>query len=254
MRDVFPVEREVSPRVAFERVRAIISELGLTASLAVDRPTVSHVVLSDRDGNAVGAGSGKGVHSVLGAHAEALEHLAFDRSAPEGENRLSCQEIARQPNVVADGILRTLDRYAGNLPCFRLQDVKGGPCIWGPCALLAPNMALSDADPQASAFLGRYATNSGAAFGCTKTEAVLHAVNESLERHFLSKFYLGLVKRGKGIKLTCVGKDETHAPYLADAEEVKKFGVRFSLAIPCRKYVMPLMPVASGCSYYAQRG
>lgn len=131
MRDVFPVEREVSPKVAFERVRAIISELGLTADLAVDRPKVSHVVLSDRDGNAVGAGSGKGVYSVLGAHAEALEHLALDRSAPEGENRLSCQEIARQPNVVADGILRTLDRYAGKLPCFRLQDVKEGPVYMG---------------------------------------------------------------------------------------------------------------------------
>ena len=116
MRDVFPVEREVSPKVGFERVRAIISELGLTADLAVDHPTVSHVVLSDRDGNAVGAGSGKGVYSVLGAHAEALEHLAFDRSAPEG-----------------DGILRTLDRYAGNLPCFRLQDVKGAVYMGSLC-------------------------------------------------------------------------------------------------------------------------
>ncbi|MEG9883762.1 MAG: YcaO-like family protein [Hyphomicrobiales bacterium] len=247
-----PVEREVWPEVALERVKAIIAELGLTACLAVDRPTVSHVILSDRDGDGVGAGSGKEVHSVLGAHAEALEHLALDYSAPEGEKRLSCQEIARQPNVVSDGILRPLGRYAGKVPCVRLRDLKGGQCIWVPCALLAPNMASSDADPQASVFLGRYATNSGAAFGCTKTEALLHAVNEILERHFLSNVYLGLVKRGKGINFACAGKDETHAVYSADAEEVRKSGVRFSLAIACRKHAMPLMPIGGGCSYYAE--
>ncbi|WP_265411760.1 YcaO-like family protein [Pseudomonas putida] len=46
----------------------------------------------------------------------------------------------------------------------------------------------------AAGFLAKYSTNSGTAIGCTESEALLHALNESIERHALSMYYLSLCK------------------------------------------------------------
>lgn len=62
-----------------------------------------------------------------------------------------------------------------------------------PVQLINPDIVPMAIDvPEPQSFLSRYSTNSGTAFGLTTNEALLHSVNELVERDALSDLYYSI--------------------------------------------------------------
>ncbi|MEO3807534.1 YcaO-like family protein [Sphaerisporangium sp. B11E5] len=196
------VERVVPLQEATRRVTAAIATLGLTPELT-DRGrggepgAWSCRLLTGGAGPPAAEGMGKGrrAEARAGALFEALEHhltgpALFDPAALE----------LAEPAGVAAGPLRReacgvlLSRAPGRLACHRYRPLGGGREIAVPLFLGAPWYAETHAgrlreraaDTCDYRHLMRYACNSGSAAGVTAAEALLHALNEAVERDALS--------------------------------------------------------------------
>ncbi|WP_277423447.1 YcaO-like family protein, partial [Pseudomonas viridiflava] len=78
--------------------------------------------------------------------------------------------------------------------CVTLTDMQSGAPVLLPAVLQMPHIPLTGkACMQAElSFLNKYSSNSGIAFGCSRPEALLHGLNEVVERHVLSKIFMSL--------------------------------------------------------------
>lgn len=135
-----------------------------------------------------------------------------------------------------------------------------------PAILQLPHRQLESkikSDTQLS-YLSRYSSNSGIAFGCSRHEAMLHGLNEIIERHTLSKVLMSLCGQHERRMLASPSAEvldqvfSSQAELRVTAEGMKIlitktiYGVYFSMAIPKRpdgRY--PICPVGSGCSVNA---
>ncbi|MGW3563898.1 YcaO-like family protein [Streptomyces sp. NPDC000941] len=202
------VEREVTACEAEERVRAALAELGLRPELVevgtLDGWSTWRCRLLDAAGYVVphGQGSGKGRRddARIGALFEALEHhltgpAHFD--AQQVEFRAGA-ELVEGPfaGEACAPVLARLERVAchGYAPLGGEADAAsgGGESIAVPAALTT-SWYLDRAECRKAAGdgadyrqLARYGSNSGSAIGVTKAEALVHALNEAIERDALS--------------------------------------------------------------------
>ncbi|MBO4273209.1 YcaO-like family protein [Microbispora triticiradicis] len=227
-------ERVVPLPEAVRRAGAALAHLGLTPDL-VDmgegrEPAAWHCRLRGPDGvpapSAEGMGKGRRAEARAGALFEALEHYLtgpalFDPAAVEP---VEPARIAAGP-LRADASAVLLDgRCAAPLACHRYQGPEGAVPV--PLFLSAPWYVEADAgrlreragDAHDYTGLMRYSCNSGSAVGVTATEALLHALNETVERDALS---LLLVRAflGTGERLSVVDP-RTLPPELARAYAV----------------------------------
>jgi len=135
--------------------------------------------------------------------------------------------------------------------------------LFVPCILLRPSMDRNSwSETSANVqFLSRYASNSGIAFGCTKSEALLHGTNEVIERHILSRFFLAICNIGPALKLYAPSKALLAQSLQHDADAIalanklqiiiikNVMNVYFSVAIPkSGPGDMHLSAIGSGCS------
>ncbi|MEV0235607.1 YcaO-like family protein [Nonomuraea sp. NPDC050786] len=191
-------------REARRRVTAALAALGLRAELVdagPDRePTAWWCELLDGapQGPPVASGMGKGrpEEARVGALFEAVEHYL---TGPAGFDPAAVEPAA--PAGIAAGPLRA-DACAlllAGLPgrrmaCLRYRALDGRREALVPLFLSAPWYVETDAvrlrelagDDCDYAHLMRYSCNSGSATGVTTAEALLHALNEAIERDCLS--------------------------------------------------------------------
>jgi len=199
----------------------------------------------------------------MGALAESLEHFVLDHHASQNLVASAINDIRNQPLLNMDGLLTNLPKSSENIDCVEMTDMKGGSMAIIPAVLQIPNKSLTDninTRPGLS-FLNRYSTNSGTAFGCSADEAILHGLNEIIERHTLSKILMSLCGQHERLMLTSPSTymmDEIfsgQSEFRSLVEGMKIlitktiYGVYFSMAIPKRpdgRY--PICPIGSGCS------
>lgn len=161
-------------------------------------PAAWHCRLREPDGatapSAEGMGKGRPEEARVGALFEAIEHYLtgpalFDPAAVE---LVEPARIAAGP-LRADASAVLLDgRCAAPLACHRYRGPLGAVPV--PLYLSAPWYVEADAgglreqagDAHDYTGLMRYSSNSGSAVGVTATEALLHALNETIERDALS--------------------------------------------------------------------
>ncbi|GAA0435777.1 hypothetical protein Acor_55670 [Acrocarpospora corrugata] len=198
------VERTVPVGEARRRAETAVAALGLRAEL-VDvgggrDPTAWWCGLHDGAGDAspvaCGMGKGRPEEARVGALFEALEHhltgpAGFDPAAVEHAPPAG---IAAGP-LSEDAYALLLARMPGRrMACLRYRALGGGREVLVPLFLSAPwyvetgaarlrDLAGDDCD---YAHLMRYSCNSGSAAGVTAAEALLHALNEAIERDALS--------------------------------------------------------------------
>jgi ribosomal protein S12 methylthiotransferase accessory factor len=258
-------ERELSATTAEQKIRQTISSLSLSPSVDYINAskTVAIGTLKNSLNVTVAEGAGKGANSCVGALAESLEHYALEHMSHQGIFQLALSEIRNQPLVRMDGILSNLPDSDIRVDCVEMANIQTDQRIMMPAVLQMPTDLLTKKIkniPEA-AFLARYASNSGIAFGCSENEAILHGLNEVIERHTLSKILMSLCGQHESIQL-CSPSAETLAQLLSDNMETYSTadnfkiiltpttqGVYFSMAIPKRadgRY--PICPVGSGCS------
>lgn len=193
-------ERELNIEEAYSRLTKMHQHLGLHSKIELSKNNslVATCHLYDKTYNEVSCGAGKGEHCELGALAESLEHYFVDKSAPAV---IGSDQILQSIAPFDDWLLKSIPPDC-RLPSFNFQALNSDHEIVIPAILIAPSSKNVDAiEKTAAGFLSKYATNSGTALGCTENEALLHAINEAIERHALSMYYLSLCGLASPLKL-----------------------------------------------------
>ncbi|MFF8505822.1 YcaO-like family protein [Streptomyces anulatus] len=190
-------EREFGLEQARQRALQAIATAGYQAHLR-DLRGAWRCQLSTNDGapvpDGVGLGKGEAAAARAGALFEALEHhrSRFDAHLPSGlvlrsRTALERGAMGADPAVTALG--------PGLAACLPYQALDGTEEVLEvPIALGQPAYLSPQAAPTRSAWgdtcdytsAARYCTNSGTAIGSTRTEALVHALTETIERDALS--------------------------------------------------------------------
>lgn len=191
-------ERSFPTDTALKRVEEIFKKLNLTVleNRHESSYSASHIVVKTQ-GGFVSSGSGKGLHHRIGARAECIEHFVTQTELAKPERFQMCHEIAAQDGLQNDGIVQSLlqfdDTQIPVVPMKRIATPDGEE-INIPHVLLNPDMLNElEADAEVNGFLGKYSSNTGTAFGLDATEAQLHALMESIERHTQSQLFLNFL-------------------------------------------------------------
>lgn len=262
-------EREFPVPLSEEKILYAASSLSLSFLTAYTNAskTVATSKLINSVGMTVAEGAGKGVHCKIGAQAESLEHFALDNDLSTGLVTSVIDDIRGQPLLSVDGVLANLPPSRLEIDCVEVTDTLSGIRVTIPAVLQLPRKDLTqkiDAWPELS-YLNRYSSNSGLAFGCSENEAILHGLNEVIERHTLSKVLMSLCSQHESLLLKSPSAEvldelffgQVEFRTLVDRMKILLmqtiYGVYFCMAIPKKpdgRY--PVCPIGSGCSVDAR--
>ncbi|GAA5038396.1 ribosomal protein S12 methylthiotransferase accessory factor [Thermocatellispora tengchongensis] len=199
------VERVVPLEEAERRARLALAALGLRPELTAHRrdgvePTAWSCRLVGAGGETAPAGIGMGKggdqEARVGALFEALEHHLTGPASLRPDRIVLCpgRELAAGP--LADDATAPLLAALGPLACHPYAPTagRGGTAAALPLPLFLsspwyvddPEARAAAGDPCDYTHLARYSSNSGSAIGVTEPEALLHALNEAVERDAFS--------------------------------------------------------------------
>ncbi|WBM32348.1 MULTISPECIES: YcaO-like family protein [Pseudomonas] len=184
-------ERELNTEEAYIRLKNLRDRLGLHSQIKLSKinSLVATCHLYESAYKEVSCGAGKGDLFELGALAESLEHYFVDKATPI---LIDSDQILESIAPYDDWLLKSIPPDC-RIPSLSFQALNTYDEITIPAILVAPcSKNIDEIEKTAGGFLAKYATNSGTALGCTENEALLHAINEALERHALSMYYLSL--------------------------------------------------------------
>lgn len=229
-------EREIDLEQAWHRVHADLASLGWTSSARLTRapgPAAAQCILRDRTGaeipEGVGAGKGSPDVALVGAHFEALEHAV---AGPSWAQRLPV--VAASAGAVTP--VWDDESWTEDLPpdasfaALPARALGGGADFLVPLFRCAPwylqdgreATAVRDStdDRLDTRPFAAYATNSGCAIGATTAEALVHGLNEVIERDSLSLFLLlTVLGGGKDPSVITVAPDDTDLTRVLAAAE-----------------------------------
>ena len=160
---------------------------------------VAHLYLRDSGGQFLVNGMGKGKNYRLGSLAEAIEHYFGGRELETDHRMLTAQNIADQTLAKNCGLLTSLNEFASELvPTIDYFPYSSStqPSLSIPLVLVNPwldHHSSYSASPRSRDFLCRYSYSTGTALGLNLDDALLHALNEQIERHYLSELYLKIL-------------------------------------------------------------
>lgn len=191
------VERELTLEQAERRILADLANLGLEpqARQLGQRVVAVQVCASSDDAQVVARGSGKGYpsHARVGALFETLEHHLSEQLSSEDIRCIPSRYFSNNPLFIDDTVLATVTEQTDALvACRTYTDLCDHTSFYYPVALSTPRYCNSPLEQDSTDYkaLRRYASNSGTAIGANYNEAVLHAVNECIERDALALFLL----------------------------------------------------------------
>ncbi|WP_217185756.1 YcaO-like family protein [Streptomyces sp. AC495_CC817] len=241
-----PPERETPLAKALGAVSEWLDSEKLTADIwkhGLDATPTYEVQLKDSDGTLCSRSSGKGLgyRSMASALFESAEHYHLDWRRDPGVSDvgfLSGRDIARQPTARHSALLQ---RLGGALPDSQILTRTYRPvaeALGEPADGNEPHrqpVFLRDGgyrnwphpdDDGAFKTLWHYTSSVGYAAGATLHEALVHAINELIERdawsYQLACSYFGLDRGGSGIRV--VDHDSLPADLrklVGDVEEVR---------------------------------
>lgn len=196
LQEVAEFERSVFREDAGTALRRIIQMLESEKGVVFKHySTVStHIAqVCDGAGNELAYGLGKGVDSLLGAYGECIEHLVYLDIGKIRSVRLSLNEFQQTSTYRSDPAVRyafSLSEAPDPVECLLFTSVELGVSHYVPCAFVNYNLLKDDLLCPFDRFTSRYCTTSGTAFGFREEDAYLHALNEIIERHVTSEYFL----------------------------------------------------------------
>ncbi|WLG97914.1 YcaO-like family protein [Pseudomonas sp. FP198] len=256
-------ERELTAPEALFNIMSTLHALDFRAEARYTTPSrlVATAEIFDGDNNFIQSGAGKGPDALIGALAESIEHYSTFQTHESTWHQTD--DIATQEATSHDGFFIGLPRSEEPIDCFTLTSLDKKEKLIVPSALLCPAVAqnISDHASPTLQFLSRYSSNSGIAFGCTENEALLHGIQEVIERHVLSRFFMAVCGIGPNMQLYNPSKGLlakallNNSSALEPADELQiiivkdVFSVYFAVAFPkAGPGDQHLSPIGSGCS------
>ncbi|MBP2400616.1 YcaO-like family protein [Streptomyces syringium] len=225
LKDDVPPERETPIGEALGAVGDWLASERLTADIrkyGIDSAPTYEVRLEDADGVLCSRSSGKGLghRSMASALFESAEHYHLDwRRDPRASESVFLRggEIARQPTARRSALLQRLGAIAADSPFLTREYRPVAAALEETPAGAAPHrqpVFLRDggyrnwphpSDGGAFTSLWHYTSSAGYAAGATLHEALVHAVNELIERDAwslqLARSYFGLADGGPGLRV-----------------------------------------------------
>ncbi|MFG6323130.1 MAG: YcaO-like family protein [Lachnospiraceae bacterium] len=198
------IERSVPTQIAIKKAEKCFEYLNLKYDIhkkcSVNKLLATYSVILDGI-NIQGNGKGSGRQSLASALFEALEHYVYYNSFLCDENR-KIEDINLQSDRLKREFPITYLLKKCNdqelLEVTKFKNLKKDTYIYYPTSLwnIFNKSFIGKYDE-----LKKYSTNSGCAIGITKAEAILHAVNELLERDALSwHYYKVFINKSKNAK------------------------------------------------------
>jgi len=189
------IEREFSLEEAEQRILADLSRLGLSVETQTqDQHVVAVQACLSAPGHprlARGAGKGDAHQARVGALYEALEHYLSEHSTTVDVHFVNSKYFADTPMLADDDLLSLISQQTQAVTaCRRYTDLQRQTAFYYPITLCHPGYQAPAPDTTDYRTLRRYASNSGTAIGASHDEALLHAINECIERDALSLFLL----------------------------------------------------------------
>ncbi|WP_432799907.1 YcaO-like family protein [Poriferisphaera sp. WC338] len=189
-------ERSVKAAEAIEAAKRDIAALGYQCEVSQYGRYVPiyEARLFDEAGVLMARGTGKGRYplSLAGALFEALEHLygVTDLPKPEAMREMGIKAIAAQSGLEHYLPTRLLEAFPEqSLYCARFdrygqedEHVYLPSFLWLPDLLLRNAYVCQEENLELYAYMTKYASNSGVAAGMNVEDAVLHGINEGIER------------------------------------------------------------------------
>ncbi|MDV3469126.1 YcaO-like family protein [Stenotrophomonas sp. C3(2023)] len=194
-----PEERQFSLDHATRRIEREMRQLRLGATVDVQGqgPCIARTLLHDAGGSLLTVGWGKGEREAArtGSLYEAMEHLLSARHLLTGAEVHPVEAVLAGLAGGGPGdmpLTLLADQIEETIACRRYTSLCGREAFDYPLVLSAPDYlhATLPAETFDHAGLRRYASNSGTAIGACPAEALLHALNECIERDALSLFLL----------------------------------------------------------------
>ncbi len=255
-------ERELTEAEAKKRLDLLCEQLGFSMHIKGSPSSrVATCDLKDATGKIISTGAGKGRACQIGSLAESLEHYFLSAPCYNPTTLRSGSDITQNPALRNDAFLRSIPK-ASRLPTYELTSLDSTRKIQIPALLLTPSPSLARATKNIPScdYLSKYSSNSGTAIGGTENEALLHAINESIERHVLSHYYLSLCGLTPQPKLYTPSRsffsetfadDSTllhHEKHMSLYMTHAFFDVFFCIAVSKKNKKPVLASVGSGCS------
>ncbi len=192
-------ERAVSAPHALKLAYRAAQRYGLTVDLLQYGGAVRthHCILKEASNIKVSSGSGKGLGAQSQASAvfEALEHyFSGPTQLTPRHPRVRIEEISTQCRLSEERPFMLMKGMGDeSIPCRRYLEISGGTTpLFYPIFLSTPgyaNRPFAD-DTFDYTKLSKYSTNSGTAIGVSRSEAILHALHEVIERDAVSTFLI----------------------------------------------------------------
>ncbi|MBI6620347.1 YcaO-like family protein [Pseudomonas corrugata] len=187
-------ERELSLAQSTRQIEAELQALGLQSRLRTlgNRVVSVQAEIGDSRRKALGCGKGYAEQARVGALYEALEHYLSDPALAMDLTLATPTDLSAGVTG-KDDLLDTLrDQPDRRIACRSYTTLDDGASFLYPVALTMPRYADDPAPDDTTDYraLRRYSSSSGTAIGATLDEAVLHGLNECLERDAVSLFLL----------------------------------------------------------------
>ncbi|MBC3423893.1 YcaO-like family protein [Pseudomonas sp. L7] len=215
MHMTYVAERELPLATARQRIDEQLAQLALNVEEHWEGTWVgsARIGLSSQTG-ATSQGCGKGLEQEarVGARFEALEHF-LDEHLTRNAHLNEASDLARMPTLQDDMLQPWLAAQPHEkLACQAYHDLDGQWLFDYPLCLTRPDYADHPAAGETFDLRGlrRYSSNDGSAIGATLQEAILHALNQSIERDALSLFFLRHYYYRQPSPLRWVSKPGTH--------------------------------------------
>ncbi|MFW9268085.1 YcaO-like family protein [Pseudomonas sp. NR3] len=187
-------ERELTLTQSARQIEAELRALGLESSLRTLGSWIVSVQaeVGDSRRKAMGCGKGHAEQARVGALYEALEHYLSDPALVMDLDVLPLRDLIAALSGKED-LLETLREQPDcRIACRTYRAINDGTSFHYPIALSMPRYANDPLPTDTTDYrsLRRYSSSSGTAIGATHDEAVLHGLNECLERDAVSIFLL----------------------------------------------------------------
>ncbi|MFJ4156829.1 YcaO-like family protein [Pseudomonas sp. NPDC089752] len=195
MESKLPPEREISLSQALARIDAQLAALSLKVEERQLGAAIGSVLVKlEASTGCTARGSGKGTlaEATVGARFEALEHYLDEHHQRHWVIREST-ELAADLRLKDDFLQPwLLEQPDTRLACQRYLTADGQSLFDYPIGVTRPDYAQASLPGDTFNYDGlrRYSSNDGSAIGASRSEAVLHALNQLIERDALSLFML----------------------------------------------------------------
>lgn len=139
----------------------------------------------NENGKLLPLSSGKGHYSqaIASGLFEAIEHYYYLNGRDTHIKMLSVSDIIKQKKSLLGIVpLNLLMDADVDIPCLKLKNLVLDDTIWYPKCFIMDSKDKNDI----SNFVLKYVSNNGIAVGLSEKEALIHALNEIMERETLS--------------------------------------------------------------------